>query len=138
MTNSVNREEEILSEFVNLAIKRFKWTNLPLGLTSDRLEEMLINHGELGGTLHDGNLIILPIHGVSKVNVYNEFVEYRMTGYNGFNLQLSVDDLCRLKNNPTSSADIDTLRIFAKRISDIERTQEVNLFQMNIPKQQRL
>lgn len=134
MTNSINREEEILNEFVNLAIKRFEWTNLPLGLTSDRLEEMLINHGELGGTLYDGNLIILPIHGVSKVNVYNEFVEYRMTGYNGFNLQLSVDDLCRLKNNPTGSTDIDTLRIFAKRISDIERTQEVNLFQMNIPK----
>lgn len=131
---AINREEEILSEFINLAIKRFKWTNLPVGLTSDRLEEMLINHGLLGGFMHEGTLVILPMHGVSKVNIYNEFIEYRLTGFNGFNIHLSSDEVCRLKNNPTASTDVDTLKIFAKRINDIESTQEVNLFQMNIPK----
>ena len=132
---AINREEELLSEYVNLAIKRFKWSNLPLGLTSDRLEEMLINHGLLGGFMNEvGLLTILPMHGVSKVNVYNEFDSYRLTGFNGYQATKSVDDVCRLKNNPTCSTDIDTLRIYAKRISDIEQTQEVNLFQMNIPK----
>ena len=131
---AINREEEILSEFTNLAIKRFKWSNLPKGLTSDRLEEMLINHGLLGGFIHEGNLIVLPMHGVSKVNIYNEFVRYRLHGFNGFDMELDIDDICRLKNNPTCSNDMDTLRIFAKRISDIEQTQEVNLFQMNMPK----
>ena len=135
MTNqSINREDELLSEFLNLAIKRFEWTNLPLGLTSDRLEEMLITYGQLGATMYESNLIILPIHGVSKVNIYNEFIEYRMFGFNGFDLNVSIDNLCRLRNNPTCSSDVDTLKIFAKRISDIESTQEVNLFQMNMPK----
>lgn len=132
--SAINREDDILSEFVNLALKRFKWSNLPYGLTSDRLEEMLINHGMLGGIMHEGMLVILPMHGISKVNVYNEFIEYRLTGFNGVDFTRSSDEVCRLKNNPTASNDIDTLRIFAKRINDIESTQEVNLFQMNIPK----
>jgi hypothetical protein len=133
--NAINREDEIFSEFLNLAIKRFKWSNLPKGLTSDRLEEMLINHGMLGGFINEvGLLTILPMNGVSKVNIYNEFDEYRLHGFNGYDKQLNIDDICRLKNNPTCSNDVDTLKIFAKRISDIEQTQEVNLFQMNIPK----
>lgn len=132
---AINREEELLSEYVNLAIKRFKWSNLPLGLTSDRLEEMLINHGLLGGFINEvGLLTILPMHGISKVNVYNEFDSYRLEGFNGYQATKSADDVCRLKNNPTCSTDIDTLRIYAKRINDIEQTQDVNLFQMNIPK----
>lgn len=132
---AINREEELLSEYVNLAIKRFKWSNLPLGLTSDRLEEMLINHGLLGGFMNEtGLLTILPMHGVSQVNVYNEFTEYRLVGFNGYSVDKNAEDVCRLKNNPTCSTDIDTLRTYAKRINDIEQTQEVNLFQMNIPK----
>ena len=134
LSDAINREDELFMEFLNLAIKRFKWTNLPMGLTSDKLEEMLITHGVLGGFIHEGNLIILPLHGVSKVNIYNEFIEYRLVGFNGFNINLPCEDVCRLKNNPMCSNDVDTLKIFAKRISDIEQTQEVNLFQMNIPK----
>lgn len=132
---AINREEEILSEFVNLAIKRFTWNNLPKGLTSDRLEEMLITHGLLGGFMNEtGLLTILPAQGTGAVNIYNEYVEYRLVGFNGYDKTISNDNMVRLKNNPSSSTDIDTLRIFAKRISDIESTQEVNLFQMNIPK----
>lgn len=130
-----NRTDEILSEFINLAIKRFKWSDLPYGLTSDRLEEMLITHGLLGGYINDNNaLTILPMSGVGSVNVYNEHVEYRLFGFNGVNEEKTIDEVCKLKNNPTCSNDTDTLEIFAKRISDIESTQEVNLFQMNIPK----
>lgn len=132
---AINREDEILSEFTNLAIRRFNWSNLPKGLTSDRLEEMLINHGLLGGYVNEtGLLTILPMHGVSQVNIYNEFIKYRLVGFNGIQIEKDAEEVCRLKNNPTCSNDMDTLRVFAKRISDIERTQEVNLFQMNIPK----
>ena len=135
MNEAINREDELLNEFMNLAIKRFKWTNLPKGLTTDRLEDMLISHGKLGGFINEvGLFTILPLHNVDKVNVYNEPTKYRLVGSNGYNVELPSEDVCRLKNNPTSSNDIDTLRIFAKRISDIESTQEVNLFQMNIPK----
>lgn len=133
--SALSREEELLSEFVNLAIKRFKWSNLPKGLTSDRLEEMLINYGMLGGFINEVELLtILPMQGNGKINIYNEYDEYRLYGFNGYEKTISSDDVCRLKNNPTASNDIDTLQIYAKRIDDIERTQEINLFQQNIPK----
>ena len=133
--SAIDREEEILSEYINLAIKRFKWSNLPKGLTSDRLEEMLITHGLLGGYINEtGLLTILPMYGISNVNIYNEHVRYRLCGFNGSNTEKDIDEVCRLKNNSTCTNDIDTLRAFAKRINDIERTQEVNLFQQNIPK----
>lgn len=130
-----DRTEEIYNEFINLAIKRFKWTNLPLGLTSDRLEEMLITNGLLGGFINENNaLVILPMFGVGGVNIYNEHNQYTLFGFNGSTFNVNIDNVCRLKNNPTASNDTDTLMIFAKRIADIESTQEVNLFQMNIPK----
>ena len=133
--SAINREEELLQEFVNLAIKRFKWSNLPKGLTSDRLEEMLINYGMLGGFINEVDLFtILPIQGNGKINIYNEHDEYRIFGFNGYNRTINSDDVCRLKNNPVGCNDIDTLMIYAKRINDIEQTQEVNLFQQNIPK----
>ena len=132
---AISRQDDLLSEYVNLAIKRFKWSNLPLGLTSDRLEEMLITHGILGGFINEvGLLTILPAHGTGRVNVYNEYDEYRLTGFNGYNTTVKFENMCRLKNNPTGSCDIDTLSLYAKRIDDIERTQEVNLFQQNLPK----
>lgn len=133
--SAINREEELLQEFVNLAIKRFKWSNLPKGLTSDRLEEMLINYGVLGGFINEVDLLtILPMQGNGKINIYNEFDEYRIFGFNGYNKTIKSEDVCRLKNNPVGCNDIDTLMIYAKRINDIEQTQEVNLFQQNIPK----
>ena len=135
MNKAINREEEILNEFVNLAIKRFKWSNLPDGLTSDILEEMLIKYGQLGGFINEvGLLTILPCYGVDKVNIYNQPTSYRLQGFNGYSTSVDIDDFCKLKNNSTANDDYTTLLTYAKRINDIERTQEVNLFQQNIPK----
>ena len=38
---ALSRQDLLLDEFINLAINRFSWSNLPKGLTSERLEEML-------------------------------------------------------------------------------------------------
>ena len=132
---AINREDELFDEFMNLALRRFTWNNLPIGLTSDRLEEMLITNGQLIGFMNENNtLTILKGNGTGNLNIYGEFVRYTVLGDNGFNDELDIDKICRLKNNPTCSDDVTNLRIFAKRISDIESTQDVNLFQANIPK----
>lgn len=133
---AINREEEILNEFINLAINRFNWENLPLGLTSEALEEMLIRYGQVMGFKDDmQGLMILPCYGETKINVYGLPTQYRLTSLNGkYEKSIECDDGVLLKNNPLGTADIDNLLIYAKRISDIERTQEVNLFQQNVPK----
>lgn len=132
--NAISREDLLLDEFLNLAINRFTWTNLPKGLTSERLEEMLICHGTLGAFMENELLLILPLFGTNKVNIYNEHTDFNLFGYNGATFTKSIDDIVKLKNNQLGTEDLSTLQLYAKKIDDIEQTQDVNLFQQNIPK----
>ena len=133
---ALSRYDELLNEFTNLAINRFSWENLPLGLTSEHMEFLLIQHGqlmcfndEMYGTL------ILPCFGTTDINVYGLPTEYNVYGENGkYNEYISVDEGVIIRNNPLGSSDFPTLEVFAKRIDDIEMTQDVNLFQQCIPK----
>ena len=132
--NALSREDLLLNEFLNLAINRFTWTNLPKGLTSERLEEMLICHGTLGAFVENEMLVILPLFGTKKVNIYNEHTEFHLYGFNGETFTKSEDKIVKLKNNQLGTEDLSTLQIYAKKIDDIEQTQDVNLFQQTIPK----
>lgn len=129
-----SRENIIYNHFVNLAIKRFKWTNLPDGLTSDILEHMLITHGQLGAYMDRSLLKILPAHSSNRVNIYNEPTEYMIYAFNGETKNISAKEMVRLRNNPLGTGDKENLLILASRLDNIEQTQEVNLFQQSMPK----
>lgn len=131
---AISREDLLLNEFLNLAINRFTWTNLPKGLTSERLEELLICHGTLGAFVENEMLVILPLFGTKKVNIYNEHTDFHLFGFNGQTFTKSEEELVKLKNNQLGTEDLSTLQIYAKKIDDIEQTQDVNLFQQTIPK----
>ena len=131
---ALSRQDLLLDEFINLAINRFSWSNLPKGLTSERLEEMLISYGTLGAFEENGLVVILPLFGTHKVNIYNEHTDFRLVGFNGLEFTRSIDQLVKLKNNPLGTEDLSTLQLYAKKIDDIEQTQDVNLFQQCIPK----
>ena len=133
---AISRYDYLLNEFKNLAINRFTWENLPYGLTSEQMEILLINHGQLMcftdkmyGTL------ILPCMGTSDINVYGLPTNYRVMGENGkYNGTIKIEEGVLIRNNPLGTSDIPTLEVFAKRIDDIEMTQDVNLFQQCMPK----
>ena len=131
---AISREDLLLNEFLNLAINRFTWTNLPKGLTSERLEELLICHGTLGAFVENEMLVILPLFGTKKVNIYNEHTDFHLFGFNGQTFTKSEEELVKLKNNQLGTEDLSTLQIYAKKIDDIEQTQDVNLLQQTIPK----
>ena len=132
--NAISREDLLLNEFLNLAINRFTWTNLPKGLTSERLEEMLICHGTLGSFVENEMLVILPMFGTKKVNIYNEHTDFHLFGFNGQTFTKSEEEIVKLKYNQLGTEDLSTLQFYAKKIDDIEQTQDVNLFQQTIPK----
>lgn len=133
--SALSRQDLLLDEFLNLAINRFTWDNLPKGLTSERLEEMLITYGTLGAFKDENDLLlILPLFGTNKVNIYNEHTDYRLVGFNGLEYTKSIDEIVKLKNNQLGTEDLSTLQLYAKKIDDIEQTQDVNLFQQCIPK----
>lgn len=133
---ALSRYDNLLNDYMNLAVNRFSWENLPSGLTSEKLEELLITKGQVM-FFKDKNLgyYILPCFGTTDLNVYGLPTEYVVNGENGkYNETISIDDGVLIKNNPLGSADITTLEVFAKRIDDIEMTQDVNLFQQCVPK----
>lgn len=133
---ALSRYDYLLNEFTNLAINRFNWSNLPNGLTSEQLEILLINNGQLM-VFEDklNGLYILPCYGTTDINVYGLPTKYNVNSLNGkYTNTIDVSKGVIIKNNPLGKNDINTLSIFAKRIDDIELTQDVNLFQQCIPK----
>lgn len=133
---AISRYEEIRQDLINLALNRFDWDGLPLGLTSEKMEYMLIDNGQVFAFNDNNNgLLILPCYGTDELNVYGEFTEYNIFGLNGHQFaRKSIDDGVRIKNNPLGSNNMSNIEIYAKRLDDIERTQEINLFQQCIPK----
>lgn len=133
---AMSRYDELLNEFTNLAINRFSWENLPVGLTSEHLEYLLISHGQLMCFNDDMNgTLILPCFGTTDINVYGLPTEYNVYAENGkYDKKISIDDGVIIRNNPLGTSDFPTLEVFAKRIDDVEMTQDVNLFQQCIPK----
>lgn len=141
MTNDYNdsaicRYDEILADFKNLAINRFEWENLPQGLNGEILEEMLIERGQVFCFKRsNGGIVILPCTGSKEINVYGQYENFNIMGLNGkFVETVNADEGIRIKNNPLATPNINNLEIYAKRINDVEMTQDVNLFQHNIPK----
>lgn len=133
---AISRYDYLLQEFINLAINRFTWENLPQGLTSEQMEFLLIHHGQLMcfNDKYYGTLI-LPCMGTTDINVYGLPSEYRVMGENGkYNKTVNIENGVLIRNNPLGASDIPTLEIFAKRIDDVEMTQDVNLFQQCMPK----
>lgn len=129
-----SREQILYTHLMNLAIKRFKWSNLPEGLTSDILEQMLVTHGQMGAFKHGSLIKILPAHADNKLNLYGQPLSYRLYGMNGESHSVPAMNMVRLRNNPLGTSDKINLEILAERIDNIEQTQEVNLFQQCIPK----
>lgn len=134
--NAMSRYDELLDEFMNLAINRFTWENLPMGLTSEKLEEMLIKKGQvIFYKRKNGGYTILPCYGTNDVNIYGLPTKYTIQALNGqFDEIIDAEDGVLIKNNPLGVMDITTLEVFAKRIDDAEMTRDVNLFQQCTPK----
>jgi hypothetical protein len=134
--SALSRYDELLQEFMNLAINRFSWSGLPVGLTSEQHEKLLITKGQLV-FYKDSELgnILLPCYATSEINPYGLPTKYHVNAENGeFNKTIDTEKGVIIRNNPQGFPDFPTLVIFAKRIDDVEMTQDVNLFQQCIPK----
>ena len=134
--SAISRYDELLEDFTNLAINRFQWDNLPVGLTTEKLEEMLITKGQvIAFKDKKGGIYFLPCSGVQDLNVYGLPQEYTVFSVTGERFDdVDISDGVLIKNNPLASQNMSTLEKFAKRIDDTEMTQDVNLYQQNIPK----
>ena len=130
---AIDHTQEIFNRFLNLAINRFTWTNLPPGIESRKLEEFLIRYGMVAFFNDElyGNMI-LPCFNTSELNVYYEPTEVNVMGHK-YDKKLSIDDVILIRNNATADNDYDDLLTFASRINEIELTMDINLNAQKTP-----
>ena len=126
---SSNHTQQLYNRFLNLALNRFTWENLPNGITSRKIEEMLVNHGQLMFSKDEelGVFTCLPCFGTGMYDLYNEPVQYMVFGSNGYNKIIDRDKGVVIRNNATHTNDRDDLMLFAERINEIEQTMDINL-----------
>ena len=123
---STDHTQQLYNRFLNLALNRFKWENLPEGITSRKIEEFLVQHGQTMFFKDNGVFIVLPSYGVGRYDIYNEPLTYNVIG-NNYNKMIDREDGVLIRNNATSSNDYDDLLLFAERINEVEQTMDINL-----------
>ena len=129
---STNHTDQLYNRFLNLALNRFTWSNLPEGITSRKIEEMLIKNGRVMFFKDNGVYIALPAFGTGMYDIYNEPIYYNVVG-NNFNKTLDIDKGVIIRNNATATNDHDDLLLFAERINDVEQTMDINLNSQKTP-----
>ena len=131
---AIDHTQEILNRFLNLALNRFTWENLPAGLSSRKMEEFLIRHGKV--MIYNDEqygVLGLPACGTGEINVYGEPTDWTVFGGNGFNRIIDGEKGVIIRNNALGTNDYTDLETFAVRLNEIELTMDVNLNAQKTP-----
>lgn len=126
---------------------RFKYSGLPESWDEDFLENTLYFKGVLGAWRHEifGN-VISEVCISDKLNLYRMPIQCNCYGlditprnkyvYNGVNVKnIDPERSCvvLIKNNPDMRPTFNTVKLFCRRLYEIERTIDVNLKQQKTP-----
>lgn len=130
-----------------IATARFKYENLPESWDEDFMESTLYFKGVLGAWKHEdyGN-VISEVCISDKLNLYRMPIQCNCYGlditprnkyvYNGVNVKdIDPDRKCvvLIKNNPDMWPTFNTIKLFCKRLYQVERTIDVNMNQQKTP-----
>lgn len=112
----------------------FKWNNLPDGISPRFLERSLFYNGfvifmkskKIGGYVIGNGA---PIGN----NDYEEPVGYHVKGVNKLNETVSASNCVVIRNNVLNRGNIANVNFFAKELSNIKKTFDMNLEQLKHP-----
>lgn len=110
-----------------LANTIFKWNNLPNGIPERFVESVLFRFG-MCAFIDDKNLgfMITKCTPSGQLNHYDEPISYTCYGTN-YHEQYAADDCVIIRNNGFNVPTSYSIRLFAKRLSEVERTIDVNI-----------
>jgi hypothetical protein len=113
--------------FKELAMSMFEWKNVPSSIDVRYLEEVLFEQGQ-AVFFEDEVMGKLALKNVpqGKLDVYRIPILRRAIGDNGYNKKLTNKDSVIIYNNNLHTSCVEAIRMFAIRISDLDRTIDVN------------
>ena len=115
------------NRFKELAMSMFEWKNVPNSIDVRYLEEVLFEQGQ-AVFFEDEVMGKLALKNVpqGKLDVYRIPILRRAIGDNGYNKKLTNKDSVIIYNNNLHTSCVEAIRMFAIRISDLDRTIDVN------------
>lgn len=139
-TKSTNYKNESvfnynIEELINKAINMFEWVNLPKEIDERYLEIMLMTRGYVCFFKDEelDKFLCLDCTIGGKLNVYNIPTEYHIITANGYRAERDISNSVVIFNNYLHTSIMDKVEYNAKRISNIDRTIEVNINQLKRP-----
>lgn len=116
-----------------LALNRYKWENLPNGIESRYIEQMLYDNGECAMFDHpDFGLTVLRSSSRENLNIYGEPTKLTLTGFNEHRT-IMIDDCVRILNNDLALPTQQNIIYYARRMAEIDDIIMQNLRQQRVP-----
>lgn len=116
-----------------LAQTVFKWSGLPNGIPERFIEKQLFNNG-ICAFIDDDTLgyMVTKCTYDGRLNVYDEPVAYNCYAID-YNKIFNANDCVVIRNNAYSIPTRMTIRLFAQRLTEVERTIDVNIKGIKTP-----
>lgn len=116
-----------------IALNMFEWKNLPDSMNAHFLEYCLYWFGQ-AAFVNDKNLgfINTKCTPSDELNIYNEPISYHCYSV-GYDENFPLSEIAYVRNNFESIPTDETIRLFAARLYEAERTIEVNIRAQKTP-----
>ncbi len=118
-----------------MACSIYKWENLPPEIDERFLNLTLFNRALSVFFWDDEYDAFFATMGAPSgtINMYNNPTEFIAYGTNGFHKRLKAKDCVPIWSNYLRRPDCNTMKIYARRLADIDRTIDVNLLAQKMP-----
>jgi hypothetical protein len=115
------------------ALSLFEWSGLPESINERFLEIKMLEEGRVV-FFEDNNLgyLALPVMYGQMLNVYQEPTVYHAVT-TGYNKELTPDSAVIIWNNLSRTSFLNTIRNYALRLYQVERTMDVNINSQKTP-----
>lgn len=134
INDNIERETIRLTKYYQmLALNRYKWENLPNGIESRYIEQMLFDNGECAMFDHpDLGLTVLRSSSRENLNIYGEPTKLSLTGFNEHRTVM-MDECVRIMNNDLALPTLPDIVYYARRMAEIDDIIMQNLRQQRVP-----
>ena len=125
----------LFAQYSNLAIKRYKWNNLPKGIEEKWIEQALYKNGQVFFTedkFQGAGLICLPCSTNGNYKVYGEPTQLLVTGY-GYTHTYGIDEGVRILDNDMIYPLVRQVYYYTRKLEDLEYAIARNIRQQNNP-----
>ena len=134
INDNIERETvRLTNHYQMLALNRYRWENLPNGIESRYIEQMLYDNGECAMFDHpDFGLCVLRSSSRENLNIYGEPTKLSLTGFNEHRTVM-MDDCVRIMNNDLALPTLPNIVYYARRMAEIDDIIMQNLRQQRVP-----